>query len=110
MQQLRAITTTGFVILLPVAVFSQPQMQAARLTAQPVIDGDVMEDTAWSTTVPASGFRQVKPDDGEASTQRTEVRIGFTDTALYIGVVAYDDDPSAIIVSEWARASSTRSQ
>jgi hypothetical protein len=72
----------------------------------PVLDGRVLGDAAWTGLSPASGFWQVQPDDGEPSTQKTEVYVGFSGDALYIGVIAYDDDPDAIIVTDSRRDSS----
>ncbi|MEK6194610.1 MAG: carbohydrate binding family 9 domain-containing protein, partial [Deltaproteobacteria bacterium] len=58
---------------------------------------------AWQGVSPATGFWQVQPIEGEAATQKTEVYIGFLDGALYIGMVAYDDDPDGIIVTDGRR-------
>jgi hypothetical protein len=104
-------STLAFVCLLLVPLLAQaqeppsvaPQMNAVELGSAPVIDGDVLGDEAWGRTVPASRFWQVKPDAGQPSTQETEVRIGFTDTAIYIGIVAYDDEPGGIIVTDSRR-------
>ncbi len=85
---------------------ASPVMTAGRLIVDPVNDGKVIGDEAWSSLVPATAFWQVQPDEGERSTQRTEVYVGYTDTALHIGVVAYDDDPGEIIVSDSRRDSS----
>jgi hypothetical protein len=81
-------------------------MNAHRLTASPAIDGVVLGDDAWAGAQAASGFTQVQPNDGEPSSQRTEVYIGYSDVSLYIGVVAYDDDPAGIIVTDSRRDSS----
>jgi len=83
-----------------------PEMQAQQLTSAPVIDGNVRGDAAWDGAVPAREFWQVRPDAGQPATQATEVFIGFTDSALYIGVVAYDDNPDGIIVTDSRRDSS----
>ena len=83
-----------------------PSMIAQSLDRTPVVDGNVLDDGAWTAVAAASGFWQVKPNDGEPSTQRTEVRIGYTDNALYIAVVAYDDNPDGIIVTDSRRDSS----
>jgi len=83
-----------------------PSLQAVRLEVVPTLDGRVAGDKAWSNAVPATGFHQVQPNDGQSATQRTEVFVGHTDDALYVGVIAYDDDPSAIIVSDSRRDSS----
>jgi len=83
-----------------------PSLQATRLDAAPAIDGNVIGDPSWSSLAPATGFWQVQPNNGNSATQRTEVFVGYTDDALYIGVMAYDDDPSAIIVADSRRDSS----
>ncbi len=83
-----------------------PEMSARKLSVAPLTDGNVLGDDAWSDAVPAREFWQVQPNDGQPSTQRTEVFVGYTETALHIGVVAYDDDPGAIIVSDSRRDSS----
>ena len=84
----------------------RPVMQSARLLSEPELDGVVLDDPAWQGVVPASGFWQVQPDEGLAATQKTEVFIGFSGDALYIGVVAYDDNPDGIIVTDSRRDSS----
>ena len=81
-------------------------MNAVALEIAPTVDGLVLGDDAWSGAVPATGFWQVQPHDGEPATQKTEVYVGYTDTALYVGVVAYDDDPAGIIVTDSRRDSS----
>jgi len=98
-------------ILLPLPGAAQerpttpPDMSAYGLTAVPAIDGDVLGDAAWSGASPATDFWQIQPHDGQPATQRTEVFVGFTNSSLYIGVVAYDDNPGAIIVTDSRRDS-----
>jgi hypothetical protein len=84
---------------------ARPTMQAAALQSAPVLDGVVLGDAAWRGAVPATGFRQVQPDDGRPASQKTEVYIGVEGDALYIGVVAYDSDPAGIIVADSRRDS-----
>ena len=83
-----------------------PAMDAQQLSSTPTIDGDVLGDSAWSGVTPATGFWQIQPDDGQPATQRTEVYVGFSNYSLYVGVVAYDDEPDAIIVTDSRRDSS----
>ena len=106
---LGSIASTG--LLSPPALATEdinitPTLSATRLDAAPTIDGNVTGDLSWATVSPAHDFLQVQPSDGQPATQRTEVFIGYTDNALYIGVMAYDDDPSAIIVTDRRRDSS----
>ena len=81
----------------------RPVIQASTLLMAPELDGLVLGDPAWQGVNPASGFWQVQPNEGEASTQKTEVFIGFMDDALYIGMVAYDNNPDGIIVTDARR-------
>jgi hypothetical protein len=84
----------------------RPVMQAFAMEMAPVLDGTVLGDPAWAGLTPATGFWQVQPDEGQPATQKTEVFIGFSDNALYIGLVAYDDNPDGIIVTDPRRDSS----
>jgi hypothetical protein len=83
-----------------------PEMRAYRLPSAPIVDGQVIGDDAWNGVAPATGFWQIQPNDGQSATQKTEVFIGFTDDALYIGVIAHDDNPAGIIVTDSRRDSS----
>jgi hypothetical protein len=83
----------------------RPVMQAFSLQTTPQIDGKVLDDPAWEGVIPASGFWQVRPNEGQAATQKTEVFIGFSDESLFIGMVAYDDNPDGIIVADSRRDS-----
>ncbi len=83
----------------------RPTAEASPLSIVPKLDGRVVGDRAWEGMVPATGFTQVQPNEGIPATQKTEVFIGYTDTALYIGVIAYEEDPSRIVVSDSRRDS-----
>ena len=90
------------------AGLSIKQIIAAGIEATPVLDGDVLGDSAWAAAGPVTGFRQTAPDEGQPASERTEVRIAYTDDTIYIGVVCYDRDPSSIIVTDSRRDSSLR--
>ena len=93
-------TTAGF------RVGAGRQAGAVRVEAAPLLDGNVLDDPAWDTAPPATGFRQTAPDEGQPASERTEVRVVFTDDTIYFGVVCYDRDPGAIIVTDSRRDSS----
>ena len=80
-----------------------PLAVAAYGEAAPTLDGDVLGDPAWAEAQPITGFWQTTPDEGQAASERTEVRILYTDRALYVGVVCYDREPAGIIVSDSRR-------
>ena len=93
-------TTAGF------RVGAGRQAGAVRVEAAPLLDGNVLDDPAWDAAPPATGFRQTAPDEGQPASERTEVRVVFTDDTIYFGVVCYDRDPGAIIVTDSRRDSS----
>ncbi len=84
----------------------RPLTTATELSNAPVLDAMVVGDSAWDGVVPTTGFVQIRPTEGIDATRKTEVFIGYTSTALYIGVIAYDDDPSTIVVADSRRDSS----
>jgi hypothetical protein len=84
----------------------RPVARAHNLTIEPVIDGNVLDDPAWRGAEPITGFKQIQPNAGQPASQRTEVFVGFTATALHIAVIAYDDEPLEIITTDTRRDSS----
>ncbi len=60
------------------------------------LDG-LLDETAWQSAPSASGFRQQEPIEGAAATERTEVKVVYDGTTLYVGIMAYDSDPDAVI-------------
>jgi hypothetical protein len=73
--------------------------------APPVIDGRV-DDAVWEAVTPHTTFTQQDPQLGEPATERTEVRLLFGPTAVYVSFVCFDVDPSKIIVSQSKRDAS----
>ena len=53
------------------ALTERPAMEATALSTAPELDGTVLGDPAWQGVIPASGFWQVQPDEGQAATQKT---------------------------------------
>jgi hypothetical protein len=90
-------------MLLTQDAISTPTARAVRLGETPVIDGVVLADSAWSQLQPIEDFTQQRPREGAPGTRKTSVYIGFSDSALYVGVVCYDEDPQAIIVTNKRR-------
>jgi hypothetical protein len=93
-------------ILLPSLTFAQsstaPTITAAKLDASaegPVIDGRV-DDPVWQTVAPYSTFTQQDPIEGAPASEKTEVRVIVGNGHVYIGIIAFDSDPSKIIVSQ----------
>jgi hypothetical protein len=70
-------------------------LPATRLAGEIRIDGR-LDDEAWSRAPAATDFTQSYPEPGAAPTQRTEARVLYDDTHLYVGVRMYDTSPDSI--------------
>jgi hypothetical protein len=68
---------------------------AVRASSAPDLDG-ILDEDAWQLASPASGFRRANPGDGEPASERTEVRVLYTDSDLYVGARMYHRDPAGI--------------
>src|SRR3954447_5543670 len=90
------------------AVPAERRLVAARATGPIVLDGS-LDEPAWSDAPTAKGFVQNEPHEGQPATFDTLVRVLYDDQALYFGVFAIDDEPSAIIVSDLKKDFNTAS-
>ena len=93
-------------------VFAQtptvPTFTAGKLDASaegPVIDGRVNE-AIWQSVQPISSFTQQDPIEGAPASEKTEVRVIVGKGNVYVSIVAFDSDPSKIIVSQARRDAS----
>jgi hypothetical protein len=73
-----------------------PQITASYVDRAPDLDGR-LDDVAWQGAMIVSDFTQAEPQDGTAPSERTEVRVVYDHSALYIGARLYDDEPEAIV-------------
>jgi hypothetical protein len=69
---------------------------------RPVIDG-VVDDVQWAQAEPFTAFIQQEPNEGEAATERTEIRFLLDRQNLYVAVICFDSDPQDILVSQSRR-------
>ena len=70
--------------------------------SSPTLDG-VVDDEAWTRVEPFTGFVQQEPNVGAPATEKTEVRILLDRQTLYVGIVAFDSDPSGIVFTQSRR-------
>jgi hypothetical protein len=79
-----------------------------RLSSQIDLNGN-LDDDAWQRIPAQSDFQQFSPDPGGRPSQRTEVRFGYDDNALYIGARMWDTAPDSILhqLSERDRTDNT---
>ena len=95
----RTLLAVCALLLSPLAARAQQRVQAYRLERPPVLDG-VVNEPFWKDMDPATGFIQQEPDSGLPATEQTEVRIGFDDVNLYIGIICLDSEPNHIVVTQ----------
>ena len=76
--------------------------EATRVDLAPKLDG-TLDDPLWRTATPITDFRQREPFEGQAPTEKTEVRILYSRHAVYFGIRCYDSDPSRIVATELRR-------
>jgi hypothetical protein len=77
------------------------ELRAVRVKQGPKIDGS-LSDSVWQSDVPFFNFRMVEPQPDQDPTEKTEVRILYDDSNLYIGVLCYDSDPGRIVANSLA--------
>jgi len=69
---------------------------AVRVTGDaPTIDG-ILNDPAWLEAPMVTGFTQMEPNEGEAASERTEVRVLYGASALFVAFRAFDRAPDSI--------------
>src|SRR3954462_508645 len=69
---------------------------AVRAQAAPVIDGKD-DDQAWKAAPLISGFQEWRPTEGKDARFRTEARIAYDASNLYVFVRAFDPHPDSIL-------------
>jgi hypothetical protein len=73
-----------------------PVVQISKLEIAPNIDGNIDADEWGTATLIDQQFVQYEPEFGAASPFRTVVRIGQTETALYVAFEAFDPEISRL--------------
>src|SRR5215510_12670031 len=109
---LSALIVILFVTVAPAQQTSTTQSESAKngthrihavRTTEPIkIDG-VLDEAVWATAEAATDFRQESPTEGAPASERTEVRVLYNSKNLYIGIRAFDDEPSRVNARELVR-------
>ncbi|HJM10761.1 MAG TPA: DUF5916 domain-containing protein [Candidatus Marinimicrobia bacterium] len=76
---------------------------AVKAQSDPVIDGDVLNDSAWEGVPVVEKFTQKAPDEGQPSSENTIVKVMYSDEFFYLSVVCYDTESDGIIISDTRR-------
>ncbi|HEX2465328.1 MAG TPA: DUF5916 domain-containing protein [Thermoanaerobaculia bacterium] len=80
----------------------KPRLAALAISEPITIDGE-LEESAWQRAEAASEFTQREPHEGTPATERTEVRVVYTRSVLYLSVHAFDSEPERVIAKEMER-------
>ncbi|MCB9211090.1 MAG: carbohydrate binding family 9 domain-containing protein [Ignavibacteriales bacterium] len=90
------------ILTLSISVFAQVnQTNAAKATYTKeiiTVDG-LLNESSWKTADAIMDFTQRELNEGEKSTEKTEVRLLYDDGNIYVGVWCYDSNPNEIIAS-----------
>ncbi len=75
---------------------------ARRVDHPPKLDG-TLDDPLWQEAVPTNNFLQREPFEGQAPTEKTEIRILYDKHEVYFGILCFDSDPKGIVATELRR-------
>ena len=111
MSFLQKITWLFILGILPIGLFAQegisdanrPSTKAIQITDAPTIDGQVLDDPVWQKINTVGDLIQNSPNWGIAPTEKTAIRIAYTETTFYLSVVCYDAEPENLVVSDARR-------
>lgn len=78
-----------------VGVAQKSTIKAFKSDQSPVIDGR-LNDLVWNNAIPFSNFKMVEPVPGSNPTEKTEVKIVYDRSSLFIGIRCYDSEPGRV--------------
>lgn len=87
-----------FFVFISHRTYSQKKiLQAIPTTENIIIDGKTQEET-WKTAPIATDFIMFEPDNGKPinKNKKTEVKVLYDNTAIYISALLYDNEPNKI--------------
>jgi hypothetical protein len=76
-------------------VAQESVIKALKSDQSPVIDGK-LTDPFWGNAVPFSNFRMVEPTPDAAPSEKTEIRVIYNKSGIYLGIKCYDSEPRKI--------------
>ncbi len=76
-----------------IQVSNRPSINIQSINKEPAIDGDVINDIVWNTINPITNLYQMSPNYQELSTEKTEIRVAYTEKKLFVSVICFDSDP-----------------
>lgn len=71
-------------------------IEIVKVNEEPKIDGELNEEV-WSKAAIVKDFIQYEPYNMEQPSLPTEVKVFYSDNAIYFGAIMYDNNPDSII-------------
>lgn len=81
----------------------RPQFEATLLPNAPEVDGEIINDPVWQAISPLTDLVQTSPRYGAPVSEKTHIRVAFTDQTFYVAVVCFDQNPEKIVVADSRR-------
>ena len=76
----------------------RPSLEAAVIPPDAALAFDGrLDESFWQDVAASDAFAQQEPREGDAPTERTELRVVYDKNNLYIGAMLYDSDPDGIL-------------
>jgi hypothetical protein len=80
----------------------RPSARATRTSAAIKVNGQ-LDEPAWADAVPIGRLMQREPEENTAATEETEIRVLYTTTTLYFGILCRDRTPASIVSTRLTR-------
>jgi hypothetical protein len=80
----------------------RPSARATRTSAAIKVNGQ-LDEPAWADAVPIGRLMQREPEENTAATEETEIRVLYTTTTLYLGILCRDRTPASIVSTRLTR-------
>ncbi|MFM2316121.1 MAG: hypothetical protein RLZZ155_453, partial [Bacteroidota bacterium] len=96
MRKIAALLVLLNVSLIAIGQLANRTTYAVRAEQAPVLDG-LLNEAVWQSAPVTDQFWGIQPYPGRLQTHNTEVRVLYTNEALYVGIYAFDPSPDSIL-------------
>lgn len=90
------VTLSGVEMSFSQSIPAKKEYIAVRISSPPKIDG-ILDDSCWINVAVATDFVQTEPNPGLSSNVKTEVKLVYDNSAIYISAMMYDPHPDSIL-------------
>ncbi len=87
------------VLLFASHTFAQKKVLTTKVTTEKITIDGRFDEVAWKDAEIATDFIMINPDNGKpiAHEKRTEVKVIYDNTAIYVAATLYDSEPNGIL-------------